>query len=401
MGFSYHVGTSLAFLCAFGQELKLEDCDHGQIMHLVAVALAGFKNDDPHKEILRAFVMDKQLDGITLTSYKRKAFATDIAKFGEDKKLRGKAVKLWKSLHVFNATKTSGNQRAVADNANVEKKCEDDHVEEKEEQKYPQNDDTPENEYIAPKDEGQILESFCSVTHCDREIAVPFLKDAKWNLPIALERFYAFSGDIKLLESWTDTIHRRGFVDGAVYTEGIRLWYWAQDDKMPSNAVPVSRQHPNLKDEMLATRYIGITSWRRLYQHCTTLIDAKFVRNMTANGIGAEIYDILLEAPFEMQWLLALKLYTDFNELNGEFCEHFRLKQLTQNTMESAQSLAIRNAKFWNFAKLLTECVQCFGQLLMSKKKRYYRGINRLFLFPRFVARFYAPLSTSKSVCTL
>ena len=52
-------------------------------------------------------------------------------------------------------------------------------------------------------------------------------------------------------------------------------------------------------------------------------------------------------------------------------------------------------------AKSLIECVQCFGQLLVKKKKMFYRGIADEFILKRFVAQFHVPLSTSKSVSFL
>ena len=270
--------------------------------------------------------------------------------------------------------------------------------EEEKEQKYPENEADQIIKFDV-KDESQILDEFCNLTDCRREIGVVFLKDSQWSLPIAVERFYTFSGDATRLESWrTHEDQRQRFTDGAVYTEGIRFWYWNQDRK-PQSALSVEKKHENLKEEMLATRHVDIGLWEQHKMNCKVLLQTKSVRKMTANGIGEDIYGILGGAPMQLHFVMALKLYTDFDALNKEFCEHFRQRKLTENEVESEHSLAVRNGNFWNLAKLLTESVQCFGKLLVRKKTRYFRGVNQTFIFPRFAARFYAPLSTSKSVC--
>eukprot|EP01084_Bolivina_argentea_P302967 523020_1 len=45
-------------------------------------------------------------------------------------------------------------------------------------------------------------------------------------------------------------------------------------------------------------------------------------------------------------------------------------------------------------AKLLVECVQCYGKLLL-KKRRFYRGVNDEFMFKKFATRYRVPLSTT------
>ena len=253
---------------------------------------------------------------------------------------------------------------------------------------------------LETEDEPTILKSFCDVTGCEPENGVMFLKVSDWNQVVALNRFYELSGDASKLESVTvDAEQQQKSGDDSVYTEGLRFWYWNRDQK-PKSAVQVNRRHDNLKEEMLATDEIGVKIWNRLVNECQDRMMTNLVKKMTANGIGADIYGITAGEQFAIRFLLALKLYTDFDRLNHIFCEQFRLKKLTESVMESLHSAAVRNGKFWNLSKLLTECVQCFGHLLMRKKTRYYRGINKPFIFPRFVARFYAPLSTSKSVCS-
>ena len=171
------------------------------------------------------------------------------------------------------------------------------------------------------------------------------------------------------------------------YTEGIRYWYWAQTQK-PKSAVLVTGKYLDIKQEMLSGGRIDNEAWNRLIKSCEKLLGSKWVKKITANGIGLEIYGIESGVPLDIGHLVALKLYTDFDDLNHLFCDQFRIGDQTED-----------HSEWWNMGKLLTECVQCFGKLLISKKTKYYRGLNRPFVFSRFVARFNAPLSTSKSVC--
>ena len=247
------------------------------------------------------------------------------------------------------------------------------------------------------QDDEQILDIFCSLTSCDKAVAVFFLKKSDWNLQKSINSFYKFGGDPTQIESICE--QKESVEADGVYTEGVRFWYWKRDHLMPESAVPVNRHYETLKEEVTSTGLVGMITWTRFVVQCQALIHAKRVRKMSANGIDEDIYAIRAGVPFALKFLVALKLYTDFDAVNTMFCEHFRLKKLTPILFESLNSLAIRNGKFWSFAKTLVECVQCFGRLLVRKKTKYYRGVGNQFILKRFVARFHVPLSTSKSVC--
>ena len=203
------------------------------------------------------------------------------------------------------------------------------------------------------------------MTSCDPAIAVLFLRKSEWNLQIATNRFYEFSGDPTQIEAFYEQKESAPQDDDGVYTEGIRFWYWRRDESMPISAVPVNSRHETLKEEVMSTGLVGIRIWDYFVKECEALHRAKFVRQIGANGIGEHIYEIRAGDPFALKFILALKLYTDFDALNQMFCEHFRLKKLTPHSFESLSSLAIRNGRFWHLAKLLVECVQCFGRLLI------------------------------------
>ena len=316
----------------------------------------------------------------------------DEDEVSEDLKLKLVAEKMQqKSILMEKIVDNTDNSKFVTTGDFVENRVEN----ENEEAKYPEQIRQP----TIYQDDERILERFRNLTNCDAAIATIFLKKSDWNFQIAIDRFYEFSGDPTRIESfWEEKEDDIPEQDG-VYTEGIRFWYWRRDESMPDTAVPVTRQQETLKDEILNSGHVGMITWNRFVAECTALLRAKFVRQMSANGIGEDIYEIRAGDPFALRFLLALKLYTDFDALNKMFCEHFRIRKLTPHSFESVRSLVVRNGRFWHLAKLLVECVQCFGRLLVRKKTRYYRGIGQQFTLKRFVARFHVPLSTSKSVC--
>ena len=255
-------------------------------------------------------------------------------------------------------------------------------------------------EYLE-RDDAQILEEFQRITGCIEDVAVSFLRDSEWNSAIALHRFYdgEMMQNVEEIGNGKESMHR---VDDSnqrndeVYTNGVRFWYW-NDDSRPRNAVTVRPKYKNLKEEMLIPGHFKTSIWNDLVTVCEALLKVQWVKKMIASGIGSKIYGIRARTAFALPWLLALKLYTDFNDLNHTFCDQFRLN-VFGNREETISSIRKRNGRYFNMAKQLTECVQCFGQMLVAKKKRYYRGVNRAFVFPRFISRFHVPLSTSKSV---
>eukprot|EP01084_Bolivina_argentea_P113713 202623_1 len=102
------------------------------------------------------------------------------------------------------------------------------------------------------------------------------------------------------------------------------------------------------------------------------------------NGYYKSVYNIALYEPFSKRHLLALKTYTDFSTLCSVFCSTLRHENKVQIS------------EIANMAKLLSECIQCYGcSLRGSKIKTYYRGVSHVFKFEMFVTRFNLPTSTT------
>eukprot|EP01084_Bolivina_argentea_P271476 461954_1 len=169
------------------------------------------------------------------------------------------------------------------------------------------------------------------------------------------------------------------------YDLGTKYYYWESHRLHPNYIEP---NHDNLKNEMIDNKNdsirLKIDQWDALTVECDIMTKANYTKQIVANGYEELMYKIQQNASFTTKHLRALKLYTDFTPVCNAFCSTLR----TGNELEIAE--------FAHMAKLLIECVQCYGSLLnYSKIKTYYRGVGNVFLFQMFVTRFNLPTSTT------
>eukprot|EP01084_Bolivina_argentea_P279018 476950_1 len=148
----------------------------------------------------------------------------------------------------------------------------------------------------------------------------------------------------------------------------------------------VEVKHENLKMELLYHDNIDCTvsSWNNLDEECKVKVNCKKGRKILSNGANAHIYRIKEGVSFEKH-IHALLLYTNYTNWCSTFCSILR-----KQNKEEISTVA-------NWAKLLIECVQCFGSWI-SDDMTFYRGIDREFTFKKFIARFNVPLSTTSEL---
>eukprot|EP01084_Bolivina_argentea_P076538 138724_1 len=193
--------------------------------------------------------------------------------------------------------------------------------------------------------------------------------------------------DMKMDEKMEDnSVSIKNNNDQDVYEIGIGFWYWPSMKKHPNYVEPT---YVNLKEELLHNEIIGIRfdikQWKLLQTECATDILTNKVRKLEANGFYSPIYNIQKSSPFSSYHLSCLKLYTDYSKESGLFC----------STLRSEIRQQIKNVANW--AKLLIECVQCYGSRFKNVKNiHYYRGVKKEFMFRMFVSRFNLPTSTTR-----
>eukprot|EP01083_Nonionella_stella_P053862 142329_1 len=240
-------------------------------------------------------------------------------------------------------------------------------------------DDDPETELT------DIILQFCALTTTTEHIATQYLEESQWSLCIAMNKFY--------LDNYDNNINDTS-VDGAVYNHGIAFWYWSSEACTQSEKRLVHAKYTDLKEEILQFKQFTTNHWHALVNECNVLLNTDKVRQMSSNGNNVNLYQQPQGSSITCEHLCSIKLYTDYTWLCTIFCESFRRRKMAQNRYETIESVQCRNERVANWAKSLTESVQCYGTF-MTGNMRHYRGIDMEFIFKRFITRFNVPLSTT------
>eukprot|EP01084_Bolivina_argentea_P256210 431273_1 len=252
-----------------------------------------------------------------------------------------------------------------------------------------------------------LLTQFCGFTGSTPDAAKTFLDATNWDLTLSINRYFMFDGDPSKMEMSYDrdvnstdenNHHRREStkfealdfkelqtgVNQDIYSLGTKFWYWLSMKNQP-NYIPA--KHKDLKFEILYHNEIAcnVSSWNSLDEECNVKLSSNKVRRMMSNGYNIHIYAVKDNIRFDLDHIRALLLYTNYTAWCSFFC----------GVLRKANKAEISTVATW--AKLLIECVQCYG-CLISADDTFYRGINREFTFQKFVARFNVPLSTTTAL---
>lgn len=173
-----------------------------------------------------------------------------------------------------------------------------------------------------------------------------------------------------------------------VYAIGKRFIFWESQRRHKDY---VAAKYGNMKEEvlqspLLSAYFPGVHVWTVLVASVGAMIQTQTALKINSNGLDKYIYKMEKGEPFDEQHLIALKLYTDFTELCASICSILR-----RGVVEQISEIA-------NWARILTETVQCYGSSCKNRKHTYYRGVNRTFMFMTIVSRFNLPQSTTIKV---
>ena len=143
-----------------------------------------------------------------------------------------------------------------------------------------------------------------------------------------------------------------------------------------------------LQSPLLSPYFAGRSVWNNLTEVITAMLLTKSSLRLKSNGHKYFMYGIREGRDIDDRHLRALKLYTDYTNLCIAFCSILR-----RGDPEEVAHIA-------NWARHLTETVQCFGSPLSADvaDRIYYRGIDKPFIFMTIVSRFNLPLSTTTKV---
>ena len=168
---------------------------------------------------------------------------------------------------------------------------------------------------------------------------------------------------------------------------GIYLEYWRRDRK--NSVIP---KYETLKEELTSNRYARLTErqYIELLESCQRYLKLGY----KAKDIGSsnEICGLPPGTAISIQHLIAMKVYTDFNETQKEFKRHCR----RLHKGESIESVIHRNEEIAIWCRLLKESVMFYGKV-MAKKEVVFCGLTARLVFRSLHQRFECPLSTTKS----
>ena len=168
---------------------------------------------------------------------------------------------------------------------------------------------------------------------------------------------------------------------------GVYLEYWRSDRK--NYVLP---KYGNLKEELTKNRHSPITEqqFNELRQKCERYLSFDFKAKDV--GMGNEICQIAAGSLITIAHLMAMKVYTDFDETQREFKRHCR----RQYEGESVESVMERNCEIAIWCRLMRECVMFWGKR-MNRKEVFYCGLTARLVLNSTEHRFECPLSTTRN----
>ena len=151
-------------------------------------------------------------------------------------------------------------------------------------------------------------------------------------------------------------------------------------------------KYESLKQELTNNRHHRISEeqFNELRQICQQYL----VLDLKANDIGRgnEICCIRAGSSITIAHLIAMKLYTDFDDTQREFKRHCR--RLYKG--ESVESVMERNQEIAIWCRLMREYIMFWGKT-MTKKQVFYCGLSARLVLSSTHQRFECPLSTTGS----
>ncbi len=169
--------------------------------------------------------------------------------------------------------------------------------------------------------------------------------------------------------------------DSDLYSFGKKYYYW---DTMKRHPCYIKAKYKNLKEELLSECILDILN--KQIGLCQTNMKTQKVRALRANTNGEYVYGIKLHQLINLQQMFAVRMYCDLSPV----CER-AMKALISNDKLQIAGQA-------HLVRLLTETVQCFGTPIRGF---VYRGLKNPLKFPKMMAEFNLPTSTSTNVWTV
>eukprot|EP01084_Bolivina_argentea_P295982 509713_1 len=231
-----------------------------------------------------------------------------------------------------------------------------------------------------------------STKECSVESILQLIKQQKDNMPTIRGFDRRIGENNKFCSIVQDTKENKENESVSTYSFGIRYDYW---DKCNQNYL--APKYPNLKQELLGNNIVSICweQYNNLIRKSFELKNTQYCRQIIAWKSYRD-YSITIHDIIRLADIICILVYCNFDNFQAIASKTFRSK--SDNDTKDHQH-------FVNFAKQLTECVQCFGERVnrynidkTKRKMNFYHGISTEMLFLQLSATFNCPTSTSYNI---
>eukprot|EP01083_Nonionella_stella_P105219 302544_1 len=193
------------------------------------------------------------------------------------------------------------------------------------------------------------------------------------------------------------------------FSFGYRYYYWIQKETLYSKDrwyIPKAMcKYDSLKDEIINNSLykLSLEAYNVALEKALQYAACDYIKRMKANNILCRYYGVEKHSIMDIEHILSLILYSDFDLLSYTFSSTFRRNNTgkeNQSAAEIRKELKQRNAEYWHWSKALRESVELWGIPLDSTQNKYkifYHGTSHL-IFDKLVAKFSSPTSTTSSI---
>ena len=174
------------------------------------------------------------------------------------------------------------------------------------------------------------------------------------------------------------------------YNFGQQFFYW---NYYKNHEWFITQKYQNLKDELLNNVLcrIGLYRWHLEYQNAVDKREEdERVQSLVSNAEFKYIYHIKENNEITMDHLLSILFYCNTDELQARLSSTYR-----RFPHELAEEFRNRHSHYYHFAKLLTETVNVYGNVMVDEDLAIYHGIGHPLFFEKMIAKFYCPTSTT------
>ena len=176
------------------------------------------------------------------------------------------------------------------------------------------------------------------------------------------------------------------------YSFGQQFFYW---DYYRDHKWFILPKYDNFKDELINNDICKISQyvWDIEYENALDKKeDDDRVKQLRSNGEFEYKYKIDKDIQITMDHLLSLLFYCNTNDLQKAFSSTYR-RLVSVNELD--EEFKHRHCNYYWFGRLLRECIEVFGMIMVDDKLALYHGLDHPLYFTEMIAKFYSPTSTS------